>query len=174
MKGCLLLSLLLVVLAGCTPLSGARSTETPLPLSQVALDPLLFQPGDLPDDIISRQTSEVGPGYYARNNVPEADSAAMRWLGPPGAVTADYGDGFVVVRRYASSRDLETAYRRIGGGTARGATPIENLGERTLVAGPSPLGAGLVLFVRCGAVAHIQLGVQPNYETSVDMAVLVA
>ena len=120
--------------------------------SNVDLEPLLVQPGDLP--------SGMGTGQMRDNpavdveNLPVAAQTVYRDF-----VRDENPAGDVVVWRYMSRPDAEQAYGTIAEIMEGHAAPHGAIGERAKVHADTESASAVaaVLFVRCNAVASIVL-----------------
>lgn len=140
-------------------------TVTPVPLSQIDLEPLLTQSGDLPAGLSGAQVRGFLPEMY--DNLPTSDNAIQRQFQRDGDAA-----GFVTVLVYESSSHCDAAYTGIldgfgdstvGPDIKAARETISDVGERaeavTLESevGGISLEAIDMAFTRCHAVAHIRM-----------------
>ena len=133
-----------VVLSACAMPFG-HST-----LAQQDLNALLVKPGDLP---ATTQPGQVRSGPPPAFNLPTPDRAASEIL----------SNGMLVVAVYGAQSPRQDAYGRITNAIKQSAAQdtlpaMSDLGEQSAVYAPvSPGDAALVTFIRCQAVAFIEL-----------------
>lgn len=141
----------------------ATPSETPVPLSQLNLENLLIQDGDLPpifvgQQVVSRPPVDIG-------SVPPADLAINREFR-----AGEFGSDGVTILLYESLDDLERAYDIVAGVIAEKtpARPLSQVGEKAVVTertigesllllGMSSATSAKVVFIRCHAVVYIDL-----------------
>ena len=152
-------------------------SSTPVPLSQLNLESLLIQDGDLPTIFLGQQVVSRPPVDIAA--VPPADQAINREFR-----AGEFASDGVTILLYEFISDIETAYgvvvRVISEGTTTRA--VTQLGEKAVVTeetiGGIPMVAGVsipsatsakVVFIRCHAIVYIDL-----FASEADAEVAVA
>lgn len=141
-------------------------TSTPIPLSQVDLEPLLTQSGDLPAGLSGAQVRDSLPEWMS-DALPSPENMIQRQFERDGEAA-----GGVTVVLYESDVDVDTAYAafvdnfgepvsREGLETTRVTVPdiaeeAEAVTIESELAGVSMNAAGLA-FVRCRGVVHIMM-----------------
>jgi len=144
-----------------TPMPTNTPTPTPIPLSELRLEPLLIQPGDLPAGFSGAQVKDVAPSLF--DDLPTAENTIDQRF-ERGGDTA----GGVTVFLYDSTSEIEEAYALImsieadssimGGMNVQA---VAGVGEQAIVSVLSLSVWGFTLessdlaFIRCNAVVHI-------------------
>lgn len=140
MKHLVLVALAVVLLVACGPTAPV--------LTEVNLESLLIQPGDLPPGITGAQVRTEPPAMF--DGIAPATKTIYQQFAKD---SAQYGG--VGVFLYDDPAQLSLGYDFITKGMGTGATPVE-VGERA-VAITGLLDFSEVAFARCAAVAHIRL-----------------
>jgi len=160
-----------------TPTNTPKPTDTPvpptptntptpsaIPLSELELEPLLIQPGDLPAGFSGAQVRDVAPGMF--DETPTAENAISQQF-ERGGDTA----GGVAVLLYDSKSEIEEAYALFVSGMAGNVQTVTGVGEQAAVSVWSLSVLGItrkgseLLFIRCGAVAHIRMADVVDIDT---------
>lgn len=141
----------------------AAPSESPIPLSQINLENLLLQDGDLPtvfvgQQVISRPPVDIG-------SVPSPDQAINRAFR-----AGDFASDGVTILLYESAFDLERAYDIVVGIISESAQPraLAQVGESAvlteetsdpslMLVGIPPATSAKVVFIRCHALVYIDL-----------------
>lgn len=149
-----LLAVLMVVLVGCgsSTQPTAIPSSTAVPLSQINLEPLLVQSGDLPAGLSGSQVRDEAPEMF--RDMPKYENVIYQRFENKGQVV-----GGITVFLYASGNDINSAYSSIEKGIGSGTEPLSDIGEKGIVAELSLLDntSTDILFVRCQAVVHIRM-----------------
>lgn len=142
----LVLPIILVValISACVP------TATPIPLSQLKLDSLLVQTGDLPAGLAGAQIRDTAPGMF--KGLPAADNTIFQQFARGGDSA-----GGVAVFLFEDESKIRQAYDEILGGMGSDAKPISDIGEKASVVVISlGIEALDLVFTRCNFVVHIR------------------
>ena len=156
-----------------TPMPTNTPTPTPIPLSELRLEPLLIQPGDLPAGFSVAQVKDVAPSMF--DDLPSAENTIDQRF-ERGGDTA----GGVTVFLYDSTSEIEEAYALLmsieadyvalltGGMNVQTVTGV---GEQAIVSVLSLSVGGFTLessdlaFIRCNAVVHIRMAGVVDIDT---------
>lgn len=154
-----LIAAALVVLVAC----GA------VPLSEIQLEPLLVQPGDLPAGFSGAQVKSVAPEMF--KNFPSPQRAIDQRFEHEGET-----GGGVVVLLYEQQADRDRAYAMLVDGISDDAQPVADLGEQSIAHGMELEAAGMNIkstdlgFVRCQAIVHVRLTDTSNVAEAAEYA----
>jgi len=140
-------------------------TATPIPLSELDLEPLLIQPGDLPAGFSGAQIKDVAPSMF--DDLPAAentiDQRFERGGDTAGGVTVFlYGSTSKIEEAYALLMSIEADYVALLTDDMNVQT-VTGVGEQAIVSVVSLSMGGFTLessdldFVRCSAVVHIRM-----------------
>ncbi len=141
------------------PTVAARATH---PLAAMSLDGLLFQPGDLPDDVRAGALDRVLPDWMRK--LPKIDAAAGVALTRSG-IPSDYGRAQLLFDTHPSR--VADLYQRLIGFEAyqRQGIPQPGLGDEALLFLPqTDQSPTLLVFHRCRTVADIQLRISASEQ----------
>jgi hypothetical protein len=136
-------------------LGGARPN-----LTQVDLEPLLIQAGDLQAGVSGAQVRDIAPKMF--DGMPTAANTAYQQF-----AQGSRQIGGVAVFLY--EQDVSVGYAFVAKGMIE-SEPVAGVGEEAIATLPSATAAefGLdyvdILFRRCGAVAHIRMSGDPPFE----------
>jgi len=131
------------------------STPTKIPLSDIQLEDILIEDGDLPAGYSGAQIRDTAPEMF--DNLPESENTINQQLAKGGEQK-----GGVTIFLYDSQKDLDSAFFKIKTGFSE-EEQLEEVGENGFIAYFSQdiLGIkiqyGDLLFVRCNAVVHIRM-----------------
>ena len=138
----------------------ARPTEvptvTPIPLSDLDLEPIIIQDGDLPAKFSGQQITSVAPKQF--KSMPQAVQVINR-----GFIADGYASDGTTVWLYSSSTDAKAAFEKAVEALSGKNVPLENIGEIAMLSNQdtdflgTPLVTTEVVFARCNAVAHVSL-----------------
>jgi hypothetical protein len=134
---------------------------TPTQPGEIDLEALLFQPGDLPAEISGSRADDPEPANF-ENDPPAATIVGLRFE------RAQRGAGMVSVLLYASTADLDRAYRRLTNSVRAAASQTAQsepgLGDKAVTARlslpSSTYGTGqvaVVVFARCRALVDLRM-----------------
>lgn len=140
------------------PTAAPTATPTPIPLSELKLDSLLVQIGDLSAGLTGAQIRSTVPEMF--RSVPRADNTIFHQFARGGEPA-----GGVAVFLYESKAKIQDAYDEIVSGLGSDSKPISEIGEKAKVVTSSLLieFADLAFF-RCNAVVHIRFAGTSNVE----------
>jgi hypothetical protein len=165
MKALYYLVLFTLLLASCSASPTARQVQstavssqtssTSVPLSDVNLDDILLNPGDLPPEYIGQQISHNPPAIF------ESVQEVVQVVQQPFEVGKYPSDG-ITIFLFSSPTDLDSAYKRVTEIISIGALePLSEVGEKAVI---QEEGQGVflvtsvqVVFIRCHALVYIQL-----------------
>lgn len=147
-------------------------TATPIPLSELDLEPLLIQPGDLPAGFSGAQVKDVAPSLF--DDLPTAentmDQRFERGGDTAGGVTVFlYDSTSEIEEAYALIMSIEADYALIMGGM--NVQTVAGVGEQAIVSvlslpvGGFTLESSDLAFIRCNAVVHIRMADVVDIDT---------
>ena len=125
-------------------------------LSEVKLEPLLVQDGDLPVGVDTGQVRDTAPQMF--DSAPKPTKAAYEQLARNGQQI-----GGVTVLLYDDAARVKQAYDAVAGGMTKDSTDYSGVGEsaKLLQTQFTALGMTLstneILWQRCNAVAHVRV-----------------
>ncbi len=148
-------------------------TATPIPLSELDLEPLLIQPGDLPAGFSGAQVKDVAPNMFddlsaAENTI---DQRFERGGDTAGGVTVFlYDSTSEIEEAYALLMSIEADYVVLLTGGMNIQT-VTGVGEQAIVSvlsfsvGGFALESSDLAFIRCNAVVHIRMAGVVDIDT---------
>jgi len=131
-------------------------TPAPVPISEIQLDSIVIQEGDLPAGFSGAQIRDTAPEMF--KDLPSAQNTVYQQLEKEGDVA-----GGITIFLYDSQDNIETAYNLIVGGLLDDAKLSDEVGEKAIISSISITIADITIksvdmaFVRCGAVVHIRM-----------------
>lgn len=140
-----------------TPQPTSTSTSTLIPLSEINLEPLLIQQGDLPSGFSGAQVSDLPPKMF--QGMPKAANKIDQRFQKEGEAA-----GGVAVFLYETGADIEKAYSYLLEGMGENLETVQNIGDAaqltysklTLFTFGDNDGGDLA-FKRCSGVIHIRM-----------------
>jgi hypothetical protein len=151
-----------------TPTPLPIPTATPIPLSDLQLEPLLIQPGDLPAGYQGAQVRDTAPQMFT--GIPTAESIIFVQFEKSGDAA-----GFVVVFLYDDKTNIDRAYQFTVDSLGDSANSVE-VGEKAMMVTFSDIVAGVhmeladLTFFRCNAVILIRMTKDINRDSIVAYA----
>jgi hypothetical protein len=145
-----------------TPVPTLTAAPSSVPLSEIDLEPLLVQPGDLPAGYSASQIRDTVPDIFSK--VPAAAKVVSQLFAKDGETS-----GSVTVLLYESKSDLNTAFSMIPvilGGDNEDQPAV---GEHAIASNISKSAPGIrfdlvnLTFIRCRALVQTQL-IGTSYE----------
>lgn len=130
-------------------------TPTPVPLSEIKIESIVIEEGDLPAGFSGAQIRDSAPGMF--RDLPSAQNTLYQQLQKDGDVA-----GFITIFLYDSKEDIENAYDLTVSGMTDEAELSSEVGEKaTVLFIPSIRAVGTdiaaVAFVRCSAFVYINM-----------------
>jgi hypothetical protein len=129
----------------------------PIPLSQVKLESLLVQKGDLPVGFTGAQVRDTAPGMFA--GLPTADNTIYQQFARGGNPA-----GGIAVFLYADESSKRRAYDEILSGMGSDAKPIFDIGDQASMVISLDFVAADLVFTRCKSVVHVRFGGTSNVD----------
>lgn len=143
----------ILVLVGCT------LQPTPIPISEINLEHIAIQSGDLPPGYSASQVRLNPPPMF--DGMPEAQNTFAQAF-----ESNDEVAGGVTIFLYSSEETLRVAYREILYGFDNQSKPVTEVGEEAdIVAVDSGIFQFTdLVFTRCSAVVHIRMGMTSDKD----------
>ena len=139
-----------------TPAPTATPTPTPIPLSELELEPLLIQAGDLPAGFSGAQVRDVAPQMF--DELPIAENVIDQRFEKGGAAA-----GGVTVILYSSKSEIDEVYGLLVSSMGDSTQTVTEVGEQAIAIVESLSAAGVTFkfsdltFIRCSAVVYIRM-----------------
>ena len=149
-------------LGGPAPTPTPLPTATQIPLSEIDLQPYLYEQGDLPAMLQPGQVRDFAPEMFAR--LPKAENTIYMQF-------ANNGDtaGGVAIFLYGDESLRNSAYQIIKSGFGADAVEIKEVGEKAAGVSMSLVFDFLdITFQSCTAVVHIRMSGTKNLDTGIS------